>query len=167
MATERHGHVRVHLLICPIGRIGPICRMGLPRYAQPHQLPITLTKHVPGIRKVPSVDGVPQTVQLPPPHMLETIRKRQRILLIIVTVLTIVSFVWFMNPTRTRNTPQAVIGKINGKSITVEELQNVDRSAQIAYLLQFSELLQQLTACQGSREQQSEFFAWKGLLIRD
>jgi hypothetical protein len=99
--------------------------------------------------------------------MLETIRKRQRILLIIVTVLTIVSFVWFMNPTRTRNSPQAVIGKINGKSITVEELQNVDRSAQIAYLLQFSDMLQQLTAGQGSREQQREVFAWNVLLIRD
>ena len=106
-------------------------------------------------------------VQLPPPHMLETIRKRQRILLIVVTVLTIVSFVWFMNPTRTRDTPQAVIGKINGKSITVEELQKVDRSGQIAYLLQFSDLLQQLTAGQGSREQQREVFAWNVLLIRD
>jgi len=106
-------------------------------------------------------------VQLPPPHMLETIRKRQRILLIVVTVLTIVSFVWFMNPTRTRDTPQAVIGKINGKSITVEELQKVDRSAQIAYLLQFSDLLQQLAAGQGSREQQREVFAWNVLLIRD
>ena len=99
--------------------------------------------------------------------MLEVIRKRQRILLIVVTVLTIVSFVWFMNPTRTRDTPQAVIGKINGRSITVEELQKVDRSGQIAYLLQFSDLLQQLAAGQGSREQQREVFAWNVLLIRD
>jgi len=113
------------------------------------------------------VEKCPFRVQLPPPHMLEIIRKRQRILLIVVTVLTIVSFVWFMNPTRTRNTPQAVIGKINGRSITVEELQKVDRSGQIAYLLQFSDLLQQLTAGQGSREQQREVFAWNVLLIRD
>ena len=113
------------------------------------------------------VEKCPFRVQLPPPHMLEIIRKRQRILLIVVTVLTIVSFVWFMNPTRTRNTPQAVIGKINGRSITVEELQKVDRSGQIAYLLQFSDLLQQLAAGQGSREQQREVFAWNVLLIRD
>ena len=99
--------------------------------------------------------------------MLEIIRKRQRILLIIITVLTIVSFIWFMNPTRTRGTPQAVIGKINGRSITVEELQKVDRSAQVAYILQFSDLLQQLTASQGSRDQQREIFAWNILLIRD
>ena len=99
--------------------------------------------------------------------MLEVIRKRQRILLIVVTVLTIVSFVWFMSPTRTRDSPQAVIGKINGRSITVEELQKVDRSGQIAYLLQFSDLLQQLAAGQGSREQQREVFAWNVLLIRD
>ncbi len=97
--------------------------------------------------------------------MLETIRKRQRSLLIIVTALTIISFVWFMNPTRTRGTPQAVIGKMNGRSITVEELTKVDRSAQIAYLPQFSELLQQLAGSQGSREQQSEIFAWNILLI--
>jgi peptidyl-prolyl cis-trans isomerase D len=99
--------------------------------------------------------------------MLDTIRKRQRILLIIITVLTIVSFVWFMNPTRTRGTPQAVIGKINGRSVTVEELTKVDRSAQIAYLLQFSDLLQQLSASQGSRDQQQMVFAWNVLLIRD
>lgn len=113
------------------------------------------------------IEKCPFHVQLPPPHMLETIRKRQRSLLIIVTALTIISFVWFMNPTRTRGTPQAVIGKINGRSITVEELTKVDRSAQIAYLLQFSELLQQLAGSQGSREQQSEIFAWNILLIRD
>ncbi len=113
------------------------------------------------------IEKSPFRVQLPPPHMLETIRKRQRILLIIITVLTIVSFVWFMNPTRTRNTPQAVIGKINGRSVTVEELQKVDRSAQIAYLLQFSDLLQQLAASQGSRDQQAVTFAWNILLIRD
>jgi peptidyl-prolyl cis-trans isomerase D len=99
--------------------------------------------------------------------MLETIRKRQRSLLIVITALTIISFVWFMNPTRTRGTPQAVIGKINGRSVTVEELQKVDRSAQIAYLLQLSDLLQQLTAGTGSRDQQREVFAWNILLIRD
>ena len=99
--------------------------------------------------------------------MLETIRKRQRVLLVVVTVLTIVSFVWFMNPTRTRDTPQAVIGKIYGRSITVEELTKVDRSAQIAYLLQFSDLLHQLVPQQGSQEQQREAFAWNVLLIRD
>jgi peptidyl-prolyl cis-trans isomerase D len=99
--------------------------------------------------------------------MLETIRKRQRTLLIVITALTIISFVWFMNPTRTRGTPQAVIGKINGRSVTVEELQKVDRSAQIAYLLQLSDLLHQLADVDGSREQQRELFAWNILLIRD
>jgi peptidyl-prolyl cis-trans isomerase D len=99
--------------------------------------------------------------------MLETIRKRQRVLLVVITGLTIVSFIWFMNPTRTRDTPQAVIGKINGRSITVEELTKVDRSAQIAYLLQFSDLLHQLAPQQGSQEQQREVFAWNVLLIRD
>jgi hypothetical protein len=99
--------------------------------------------------------------------MLETIRKRQRILLIVVTALTIISFVWFMNPTRTRGTPQAVIGKINGRSVTMEELQKVDQSAQIAYLLQLSDLLHQLTGPGGSRDQQREVFAWNILLMRD
>jgi hypothetical protein len=116
---------------------------------------------------LPAVDCVPQAVQLPAPNMLETIRKRQRILLIVITTLTIISFVWFMNPTRTRGTPQAVIGKINGRSVTMEELQKVDRSAQIAYFLQLSDLLHQLAGADGSREQQRELFAWNILLIRD
>jgi peptidyl-prolyl cis-trans isomerase D len=95
--------------------------------------------------------------------MLETIRKRQRILLIIVTVLTIVSFVWFLSPSRTRGTPQAVVGKMNGRSVTVEELEKVLRSRQLAYRLQFLDLLEEL----GGMGQQAEIFGWNILLIRD
>jgi peptidyl-prolyl cis-trans isomerase D len=95
--------------------------------------------------------------------MLETIRKRQRILLIIVTALTIVSFVWFLSPSRTRGTPQAVIGKMNGRSVTMEELEKVVRSRQLAYHLQLFDLLEDL----GGMGSQPEIFGWNTLLVRD
>jgi peptidyl-prolyl cis-trans isomerase D len=95
--------------------------------------------------------------------MLETIRKRQRVLLIIVTVLTIVSFVWFLSPSRTRGTPQAVVGKMNGRPVTVEELEKVMRSRQLAYHLELFDLLEDL----GGLSAQPEIFGWNVLLIRD
>ena len=57
--------------------------------------------------------------------MLDTLRKRQRTLLIIITIVTIITFIVFLNPsTRMRGGPQSVIGTINGRSISLEDVQS-------------------------------------------
>jgi hypothetical protein len=66
--------------------------------------------------------------------MLDTLRKRQRTLLIIITVVTIVTFIVFLNPsTRMRGGPQSVIGTINGRSISLEDVQKLSNVSELAY----------------------------------
>jgi hypothetical protein len=59
--------------------------------------------------------------------MLESIRKRQRALLTIVTIVVIVCFAWFYNPATMRRDagPGGSIGKLNGRTVSVGDIQKI------------------------------------------
>jgi SurA N-terminal domain/PPIC-type PPIASE domain len=101
--------------------------------------------------------------------MLETLRKRQRVLLIFITVVTIVTFVIFLNPTtRSRFGGQAVIGNVNGKPVTVEDVQKLGNTLRLGYSLGlpgFYELLRATDA--RTRDEETLGFAWNLLVLRD
>jgi peptidyl-prolyl cis-trans isomerase D len=101
--------------------------------------------------------------------MLDTLRKRQRVLLIFITVVTIVTFVIFLNPTtRSRFGGQAVIGNVNGKPVTVEEVQKLGNTLRLGYSLGlpgFYELLRATDA--RTRDEETLGFAWNLLVLRD
>jgi peptidyl-prolyl cis-trans isomerase D len=103
--------------------------------------------------------------------MLDTLRKRQRSLLIIITIVTIVSFVVFLNPsTRMRGGPQSVIGTINGRSISLEEVQKLSNTSELAYGLGLIDLLRHLMPGQNearTRDEENLGLAWNLLLLRD
>jgi peptidyl-prolyl cis-trans isomerase D len=101
--------------------------------------------------------------------MLESIRKRQRTLLTIVTIVVIVAFAWFYNPATMRRTagPGGAIGKLNGRTITVGDIQKIERNLQVIFSLGLQELVQDLTTEGRTRDDQSLSFAWNLLLLRD
>ncbi|MBV8276531.1 MAG: SurA N-terminal domain-containing protein [Verrucomicrobia bacterium] len=103
--------------------------------------------------------------------MLDTLRKRQRTLLIIITVVTIVTFIVFLNPsTRMRGGPQSVIGTINGRSVSLEDVQKLSNVAELAYGLGLMDFARHLTPGQNearTRDEQTLGFAWNLLLLRD
>jgi hypothetical protein len=101
--------------------------------------------------------------------MLDTLRKRQRTLLIIITVVTIVTFVVFLNPsTRMRGGPGGEIGKINGRSVTVEEVQKLYNIPGLASALGLTDFVQHLSPADArTQDEQSLGFAWNLLLLRD
>ena len=101
--------------------------------------------------------------------MLDTLRKRQRTLLIIITVVTIVTFVVFLNPsTRMRGGPGGEIGKINGRSVTVEEVQKLYSIPGLASGLGLTDFVQHLSPADArTQDEQSLGFAWNLLLLRD
>jgi peptidyl-prolyl cis-trans isomerase D len=103
--------------------------------------------------------------------MLDTLRKRQRILLIVITVVTIVTFVVFLNPsTRMRGGPQSVIGTINGRSISVEDVQKLSNLSELAYWLRLYDFVQHVAPGQNearTRDEEALGFAWNLLLLRD
>jgi hypothetical protein len=101
--------------------------------------------------------------------MLDTLRKRQRVLLIFITVVTIVTFVIFLNPTtRSRFGGQAVIGNVNRKPVTVEDVQKLGNTLRLGYSLGlpgFYELLRATDA--RTRDEETLGFAWNLLILRD
>jgi peptidyl-prolyl cis-trans isomerase D len=101
--------------------------------------------------------------------MLEAIRKRQRTLLTIVTIVVIVAFAWFYNPASMRRGggPEGAIGKLNGRTVTVGDIQKIERSIQLAFSLGMQDLVEDLTTEGRSRDDQSLSFAWNLLLLRD
>jgi peptidyl-prolyl cis-trans isomerase D len=105
--------------------------------------------------------------------MLNTFRKRQRTLLIIITAVVIVAFAWWYNPGKTHSFGQQnLVGKINGRGVTLEELQKVYREIQIAaQLAQFGQLdWQNFVYSLGGRDagqNAAEARAWNLLVIRD
>ena len=101
--------------------------------------------------------------------MLDTLRKRQRSLLIIITVVTIVTFIVFLNPsTRMRGGPGGEIGKINGRSVTVEDVQKLYNIPGLAYGLGLTDFVQRLIPADvRTQDEQNLGFAWNLLLLRD
>jgi peptidyl-prolyl cis-trans isomerase D len=101
--------------------------------------------------------------------MLDSIRKRQRTLLTIVTIVVIVAFAWFYNPASMRRAagPGGAIGKLNGRTITVGDIQKIERNLQLIFALGMHDLVEDLTTEGRTRDDQSLSFAWNLLLLRD
>src|SRR6202020_334485 len=101
--------------------------------------------------------------------MLETIRKRQRPFLPIITIVVIVAFAWFYNPATMRHSggPGGAIGKLDGRTITVGDIQKIERSIQLAFTLGMHDLVEDLTTEGRTRDDQSLSYAWNLLLLRD
>jgi peptidyl-prolyl cis-trans isomerase D len=102
--------------------------------------------------------------------MLDTIRKRQRSLLVIFTIIVIVAFAWFYSPaTRTGmgGGPSGVIGKLNGKTITIDQLTSGRKTFFLAGNLGMNDMVEQLVSEAASRDLQPYSLAWNLLVLRD
>jgi peptidyl-prolyl cis-trans isomerase D len=102
--------------------------------------------------------------------MLETIRKRQRLFLTIITAVVIVAFAWFYNPTTRTGMgggPSGVVGKLNGRSITIDQLAIGRKTIFLASNLGMTDMIEQLGTETVSRDMQPYSLAWNLLLLRD
>ena len=99
--------------------------------------------------------------------MLDSIRKRQRSLLLIITVITIIAFAWWYNPGRAGREAAGELGKINGRTVTIQDVQKLERNIQLAAELGMADLPNQLVTAGRSRDEQGVSFAWNVLLLRD
>jgi hypothetical protein len=101
--------------------------------------------------------------------MLESIRKRQRTLLTIITVVVIVAFAWFYNPSTMRRAagPGGAVGNLNGRVVTVGDLQKIERTIPLIHAIGLDDFLTGLTTDGRNRDDQFLSFAWNLLLLRD
>jgi hypothetical protein len=98
--------------------------------------------------------------------MLDTIRKRQRSLLTLVTVITIVAFAWWYNPGHAGRAAMGQLGKVNGRVVTVQDVRKLERNLQVAGTVGLREL-PALLASGRTRDEQAVSFAWNLLILRD
>src|SRR5262249_9057344 len=101
--------------------------------------------------------------------MLESIRKRQRTLLTIITVIVIVAFAWFYNPSTMRRAagPGGAVGKLNGHTVSIGDLQKIERTMPLIHAVGLDDCLTSMLTEGRSRDDQFLSFAWNLLLLRD
>jgi hypothetical protein len=101
--------------------------------------------------------------------MLESIRKRQRTLLTIITIVVIIAFAWFYNPATMRRAagPGGALGKLDGRVVTLGDIQKIERTIPLAHSIGLDDFLTGLTTDGRTRDDQFLSFAWNLLLLRD
>jgi hypothetical protein len=101
--------------------------------------------------------------------MLESIRKRQRTLLMLITIVVIVAFAWFYNPATMRRAagPGGAIGQLNGHVVTIGDIQRIERTIPLIHAIGLDDFLTGLTTDGRTRNDQFLSFAWNLLLLRD
>src|SRR5258708_18513696 len=101
--------------------------------------------------------------------MLESIRKRQRTLLTIITVVVIVAFAWFYNPSTRRRAagPGGAVGKLNGHAVTIGDIQKIERTIPLIHAIGLDDFLTGMVTDGRNRDDQFLSFAWNLLLLRD
>jgi peptidyl-prolyl cis-trans isomerase D len=87
----------------------------------------------------------------------------------LVTIIVIVAFAWFYNPATMRRAagPGGAVGKLNGRVVTVGDLQKIERTIPLIHAIGLDDFLTALTTEGRSREDQFLSFAWNLLLLRD
>src|SRR4051812_18750409 len=96
--------------------------------------------------------------------MVNLFRRHRQPLLIVLTILTILAFGVFYNPTR--NQSQIQVASINGRPITLGERQHSEKRFQLMSELGMMDALYSLIGQARSRSEAEESFLWNTLVLR-
>lgn len=95
--------------------------------------------------------------------MVHLFRRFQQPLMIAVTILVIIAFVWLYNDTQFDKMGSDKIGAIHGRDITLAQAQRIGRKFELAQILQLQDLLGALAIRQqGAKEN----YIWNSLVLR-
>jgi len=98
--------------------------------------------------------------------MLTVFRKNQRVLLLIVAVLTIIAFAFLYNYTDFQNVGKNDVARIYGRTVTLGEAERYARLYQISIALGQLELVRSLSGMPGgSQEQAVNEFVWNMMIL--
>jgi peptidyl-prolyl cis-trans isomerase D len=98
--------------------------------------------------------------------MVHLLRKYQQTLMLLVTVLVIISFVWFYNYNKDPYANTATVGTIYGRRVSAVEFKRGMRLFEVARNLMLFDLLQTLVGQAQSLEQARENFVWNMMVVR-
>lgn len=98
--------------------------------------------------------------------MVHLLRKYQQTLMLLVTVLVIISFVWFYNYNKDPYAHSSVVGTVYGRRVAMVEFQRGMRLFEVARNLMLFDLLQSLVGQAQSLDQARENFVWNTIVLR-
>lgn len=100
--------------------------------------------------------------------MVSILRKHQQTLMIFITVIVIIAFVWLYDPTSRRRgrTQNDAVGQIYDRSVSVADFQRGARKLQICQELGLYELFTSLTTDARNQNQQVANFVFNNLVVR-
>lgn len=98
--------------------------------------------------------------------MISILRKNQRVLMLIVAILTIVAFIWLYNPANTRKLGTNTVATIYGRNLSQADIEREVKSFQLALALGQFQLLEDLGGMGQDENRALEQFVWNRLVIQ-
>lgn len=97
--------------------------------------------------------------------MINALRKHQQVLMIVITILVIIAFVWLYNGTATVDTTSNLaVGRIYGRPVSVDEFQRDEKKFYLCMELGLFELVQSLAGM--SQRDGTENFIWNSRILK-
>lgn len=99
--------------------------------------------------------------------MINILRKHQQFLMILITILVIIAFVWLYNGTQFEKMVDDQVAKIYGRPVAQIEVDRQARRFQLCVDLGFYDMIQDLAGAGGfDREQMYQSFVWNSFVLR-
>jgi peptidyl-prolyl cis-trans isomerase D len=98
--------------------------------------------------------------------MITILRKHQRVLMLIIAVLTIIAFIWLYNPADTRELGSASVATIYGRNLSQADIEREVKSYQLALAMGQFPLLEGLGGMAQDENRALEQFIWNRLVIQ-
>jgi peptidyl-prolyl cis-trans isomerase D len=98
--------------------------------------------------------------------MITILRKNQRVLMLVIAVLTIIAFVWLYNPADTRELGSSSVATVYGRNLSQADIEREVRSYQLALALGQLGLLEDLGGMAQDENRALDQFIWNRLVIQ-
>ncbi|MGA7394802.1 MAG: SurA N-terminal domain-containing protein [Terrimicrobiaceae bacterium] len=98
--------------------------------------------------------------------MITILRKHQRVLMLIIAMLTIIAFIWLYNPADTRELGSTSVATIYGRNLSQADIEREVKSYQLALAMGQFPLLEGLGGIAQDENRALEQFIWNRLVIQ-
>ena len=98
--------------------------------------------------------------------MITILRKNQRVLMLVVSVLTIIAFIWLYNPADTHKLGTGAVATIYGRKVSQADIERKVRNYQLALALGQLSLLENLGGMAQNENQALDEFVWNLFVLQ-
>jgi SurA N-terminal domain/PPIC-type PPIASE domain len=102
----------------------------------------------------------PANQQFRPSFMITILRKNQRVLMLVVAILTIIAFIWLYNPADTYQLGRGAVATIYGRKVSQADIERQVKTYQLALAMGQFSLLENLGGMSQDENQALDEFIW-------